>query len=367
MLSIFRSLFTLLSLLILGVAAYLLWTWYQGDLRRDAEGVLRLRREDWRLWSGLALTAWSFLGRYAMLLLLAGRDRDPSRRRRGNGRMIASATGASLYVEEHGPANGQPIILTHGWSMDSTIWHYAKRDLAKNFRVVVWDLPGLGRSKRSSAPVSLSGYAQDLKSVMNLTGGRPILAGHSIGGMIMQTLARDDPDFFNSRIASAVLMNTTYTNPLRTMILSRLLQALRKPVLVPMMYLEIWLQPLVWLFRWQSYLSGSSHVAARLGFGKYVTRSQLDHVALLMTRNPPAVVARGDLAMIRWDATTALPTIRVPVTVVGADGDLITKLEASKTISDAIIGARLEVISGANHMGPVEAASSYNRLIAGAA
>jgi hypothetical protein len=42
-----------------------------------------------------------------------------------------------------------PIILTHGWSANSTEWDYLKKELADDFRLIVWDLPGLGLSKQS--------------------------------------------------------------------------------------------------------------------------------------------------------------------------------------------------------------------------
>src|SRR3569833_3150501 len=107
---------------------------------------------------------------------------------RGEGRFLASPSGASLYVETYGPADGLPIVLTHGWSLDSTVWFYAKRDLARQFRLVLWDLPGLGRSKRPpDGHIDMGKLAQDLETVLGAAGGRPaVLVGHSIGGMIIQ-------------------------------------------------------------------------------------------------------------------------------------------------------------------------------------
>jgi hypothetical protein len=190
-LSIVRALFTLLSLIVLGAAAYLLWTWYKGDLVRDAYGVLRRDREEWRLWTGAGLLAWSFLGRFVVLPLLARRDDDPMTLEGGEGWLVDSPTGAKLWVETHGPEDAQPLVLTHGWSLDSRIWHYAKRDLAGRFRLIIWDLPGLGSSKRAHAKVDLTAFAPDMAAVLALAGGRPaVLAGHSIGGMVIQTLYR---------------------------------------------------------------------------------------------------------------------------------------------------------------------------------
>ena len=52
--------------------------------------------------------------------------------------------GSELQIEFYGPEDGPPIILTHGWGLDSREWNYLKRDLSGVFRLIVWDEPGLG-------------------------------------------------------------------------------------------------------------------------------------------------------------------------------------------------------------------------------
>jgi pimeloyl-ACP methyl ester carboxylesterase len=127
----------------------------------------------------------------------------------------------------------------------------------------------------------------------------------------------------------------------------------------------IWLQPLAWLGAWQSYLSGSAHIANRIGFGKYVTHSQLEHTTLLSTRNPPGVIAKGNLAMFRWDATDAMARITTPMLVLGGAMDIVTKPEASRYIA-AEKGASgdLQIVEGVNHMGFLERSDIYNQAIA---
>jgi pimeloyl-ACP methyl ester carboxylesterase len=359
-----RQFFALISLLILAAAGYLLWTWYQGDWVRDSNGILVQIRHDWRLWTGAALLLWSFLGRSVVRLLLARPDTDPMRLERATGQIIDSPSGAKLHVESFGPADAPPLVLVHGWSQDSRMWFYAKRDLARQFRVIVWDLPGVGKSKRpSGGRVCLEDFAEDLATVVAFAGKPTVVVGHSIGGMSIQTLARDRPALFGSAISGVVLCNTTYVNPLKTMILSGLARAIRWPVLEPLMRLNIILLPFAWASSWQSYLSGSTHMSTRIGFGKYVTRSQLDATAWMMTVNSPAVSARGDLAMFRWDSRMAMAQVNVPLLVIGGDKDIVTKLEASRTIANAASG-QLTVIEGVNHMGPVERADLYNEAIA---
>jgi pimeloyl-ACP methyl ester carboxylesterase len=365
LLSFVRFVTTLLSLAILAAAAYLLWSWGQGHLVADPSGALRRERDPWRLWTAIALLAWSFLGRAVLVPLLAKRDTWPTRAERGQGRMLASPTGSSLYVEIHGPEDAPPIVFTHGWGMDSTFWHYAKEDLGDRFRLILWDLPGLGKSRAGGGrAITLKAFASDLAAVIDQAGGRPVvLVGHSIGGMTIQTLIRDDPRI-QSRLAGVVLLNTTNTNPLKTMILSRLWRALQRPVLEPASRLMILLQLGAWLSKWQAYLSGSGHLASRVGFGRFVTRSQLEHATLLSTRGPPAVIARGDLAMFHWDASGAMKKLRVPALVIGGDKDIVTKLEASRAIAGESGKASLQVVKDVNHMGPMERADLYNQMIA---
>jgi len=38
--------------------------------------------------------------------------------------------GSVLQVEFYGPADGQPIIMSHGWGPNSAVWYYAKRQLS---------------------------------------------------------------------------------------------------------------------------------------------------------------------------------------------------------------------------------------------
>ncbi|MFD2647933.1 alpha/beta fold hydrolase [Devosia albogilva] len=363
-LSIFRFIAVLISLLILAVAASFLWQWWQGDWIRDADGDLVRVRPEWALWLGLLLLAASFGGKFILLPLLARADKEErSRPERQKGTVVTSPTGNRLHVEQSGPAGAPTLVLTHGWAMDGTIWNLLRRRLEQRFRVVVWDLAGMGASKAATGEsIDLSHFAMDLAAVIDAASAdRVFLVGHSIGGMTIQTLARDQPALFAGRVNGAILVNTTYTDPLKTMIASRLLQTLRRPVLEPVMRLTILLQPLAWLGMWQSYLSGWAHVGNRLGFGKYVTRSQLEHTTLLSTRNPPGDIQRGNLAMLRWDATGAMAKAAVPVLVIAGEVDIVTKPEAGATIASSTPGAALTMVEGVNHMGSSSAGRIMSR------
>ncbi|QSJ14322.1 hypothetical protein JYQ62_20605 [Nostoc sp. UHCC 0702] len=40
---------------------------------------------------------------------------------------LSQPDGSVLQVEFFGPSDGQPIIMSHGWGPNSTVWYYAKR------------------------------------------------------------------------------------------------------------------------------------------------------------------------------------------------------------------------------------------------
>jgi len=356
-----RFIASVLSAVLFAAMIYLLWTWAQGYEVRDVRGIVHHVRDNWRLWIVLALAAWSLLGGFITRLILARSDHKPTQFDRADGEMIEGSKGTSLYAESIGPKDAPTVILTHGWALDSTIWANTKTALSRQYRVISWDLPGMGKSKASAHAVSLENFAADLALVIDWSGaGRVLLVGHSIGGMATQTLARDHADLVSRRVAGVILVNTTDRNPLRTMLGSSLCLALQKPVLVPMMYLTKALNWLAWLSAWQGYLNGTAHIANRLAFASKVMRRQLDYITLLTTRNSPARQADGNLAMFRWQARAAFAGLKVPVLILAGHRDLVTMPHASKDIVADTPEATLRIIDDANHMGFLERAEVYN-------
>jgi pimeloyl-ACP methyl ester carboxylesterase len=365
LLSFARFIAATVSLIILAAALYLLISWAGGgeQITLETRRIVRVPAEPWRLLVGLALLAWSLLGRFVVVALAAHRDIHPTRPTLGAGRMERSPSGSELFIQNYGAVGGPPVILTHGWGMDASFWKHAKHDLGDRFRLTLWDLPGLGRSYLAPPEhrVDLSDFAADLAFLVEQVEGRPVLVGHSIGGMIIQTLLRDRPEIVD-RLAGVVLLNTTYTNPLKTMAMSGAALALQ-PLGEVCARLVIPLAPLVKLLKWQSYMSGSAHLAMRFAFGRYVTHSELEHVTRLATMAPPDVEAKGSLAMVRWDGAGAFGRAGLPTLVIGGDVDIVTLPTASQVIAEQAPRARLEIIPDANHMGPLERDEIYNRLI----
>ena len=281
--------------------------------------------------------------------------------------MVQAPDGSSLRVESFGDTRGPTIILTHGWGLNSTAWWYTKKALGDRFRLITWDLPGLGLSKPPrDGKITIDRFAEALGAVVQSSGSGPVvLVGHSIGGMTTQTFWRACTQSVKDQVAGVVLVDTTHEDPIQTMWLSPLWRALRWPLIEPMMWMTIALSPLMWLSSWQGYLSGSNQLIMRLtGFGRFATRGQVDLTARLACKGSPGIQAKGNMAMLRWKATEVLPTIPVPMIVLTGSKDIVTLPSASRTIVSAARDARLVEVEGCGHMGFMEQAEAYDLEIA---
>ncbi len=369
---------SVLSLGIIAGAIYLLREWYQQAWvfdtlldRRVFNPDLGLNVQTVLLIGGILLLVWAIAGRMIVHLVLRllsrhAPDDQPLPARTGRIERLRRSDGTELQVEHYGRENGTTLIFTHGWGTDSTEWYYLKRQLSDRFHIIVWDLPGVGPSAGPTTnDYSLEKFAHDLDAVIGLANGQPVmLIGHSVGGMITLTFCRLFPQALGTRVAGLILVHTTYTNPVRTTTLATLNTALERPVLVPLLHLMIWLAPLMRVMNWLSYLNGSSHVQTKLsGFAGTETWQQVDFASRYGLYLSPAVLARGMLGMLRYDASDVLKTIHIPTLVVAANRDPVCKPEASERLHQDVPTAKLASLAPAKHMGFMEHHTQFAGLV----
>jgi pimeloyl-ACP methyl ester carboxylesterase len=308
--------------------------------------------------AGIALILWSVGGGWISSMPFVRSDPESvSEVLPGTVYRLTRPDGTELHIETSGPADGMPVILTHGWTLDSNEWRETRKALEGRFRVIVWDLPGLGRSKGpSNNDWSLEKLAIDLDAVLKFAGARPaILVGHSIGGMIILTYCKLFPDSLTQRVAGLVLGQTTYTNPTETTQFATFYRMIQKPVLEPLCYLMIGLSPLVRAMNFWSYVTGSIHSTNHKSFfSGNESREQLNFISRYGLTSSPGVIARGFLAMFKYDATTTLHRIAVPTVIVDGDRDSTCLPDASIVMASTIPNARRVTLQSARHGGVFE-------------
>lgn len=110
-------------------------------------------------------------------------------------RFVEGAGGVRLAVAEGGNPEGPPILFIHGFSQAALCWtRQFTGALARDFRLVAFDLRGHGLSDKPADPAAYQSpdlWADDVAAVIAACGlDRPVLAGWSFGGRILGAVAR---------------------------------------------------------------------------------------------------------------------------------------------------------------------------------
>ena len=104
------------------------------------------------------------------------------------------------YVDE---GSGAPaFIFVHGWCCNYTFFQPQFDHFKSSHRVVAIDLRGCGASDRPEDGYDIPTLADDVAAVSTGLGlSRPVLVGHSLGGMIAIELAARHPSLVGAVVA----------------------------------------------------------------------------------------------------------------------------------------------------------------------
>lgn len=105
-------------------------------------------------------------------------------------RLIA-ADGLALTVETRGPATAPPVLFAHGFGQSRRSWARTAAALVKEgWRTVTFDARGHGDSDRlADGAYQLGQFVADLLAVGESLGERPVMVGHSMGGLLAMVAA----------------------------------------------------------------------------------------------------------------------------------------------------------------------------------
>ena len=106
--------------------------------------------------------------------------------------------------EAAGDPDLPPLVFLHGIGGAARAWRGQIEAFSDRYRAMAWDMPGYGGSAPLQA-VSIATLADALQDFLRAVGAvKPILVGHSIGGMIVQQWLTKYPD-----VAAAIVLAQT--------------------------------------------------------------------------------------------------------------------------------------------------------------
>jgi pimeloyl-ACP methyl ester carboxylesterase len=107
---------------------------------------------------------------------------------------VKLSTGVQLHFAEQGRANGEPVILLHGYSDSWFSFSRVLPLLPDSYRVYALDLRGHGRSDKPDSGYQMHDLAADVLAFMDAKGiVRATIVGHSMGGFVAQQVALAAP------------------------------------------------------------------------------------------------------------------------------------------------------------------------------
>lgn len=127
---------------------------------------------------------------------------------------FAEVDGATVHYQEFGDKTDPTLILIHGYTASTYVWHtVAPRFAEQGFHVVAVDLIGFGFSEKPNwFDYTIGSQARMIARLMNVLGiGRATLVGSSYGGAVAATVALD----YAERVEKLVLVDSVINDEVK--------------------------------------------------------------------------------------------------------------------------------------------------------
>ena len=238
-----------------------------------------------------------------------------------------------------GPEEAGVVVLSNSLGTTLEMWEPQAAVLARDRRVLRYDMRGHGRSPVPETPYSIADLGADLVALLDRYRiERPSLCGVSLGGMVSMWVAAHAPE----RVDRLVLCSTS---------------AIMGPP-------ESWTERAA-LVRSEGMAAVADTVVARW-FTPGFAAARPDLVSAIraqLASTPPEGYAGCCEAIKDMDQRPDLPSITAPTLVIAAEGDPSTPPAHARTIAGLIAGARLRVLDRGAHLVNVEEPDLVTPLI----
>src|SRR5580692_1851893 len=258
---------------------------------------------------------------------------------------VKTPDGLTISAQEWGNPAGPEILFIHGFSQSHLSWmRQVDSDLAKDFRIITYDLRGHGNSDKPLDPARYrdsKAWGDEVQAVIDTAGlKRPVLVGWSYAGRVISdyvtTHGADGISGLNFVDASIKFIPEYVGDNLKNL---------------PLMASE----------------DLATNIAATRTFvhGCFSKQPTADDFETMLAFNmmvPPKV--RAGLSGRPLDATAVMSKLTIPVLVSHGAEDKNAKVDTAKFTASVIPGAKLSVYDGIGHSPFYEDAPRFNGELA---
>ena len=244
-------------------------------------------------------------------------------------------------------AAGKPdlpaLVFLHGIGGAARGWRNQLQFFSDRYYAIAWDMPGYGGSAALPS-VSIAALADALNDFLKATGAsKPVIVGHSIGGMIAQQVLAKHPD-----IASAVVL--AQTSPAFGKAGGEWQQS----------FVETRLGP---LDRGETMASLAPKLVKEL-IGDNPDPAGIALARECMAAVPPETYRAMIHSMIGFDLRGALKEISVPALLLSGSKDNNSPAAMVKKTATFISGSTFVELEGVGHLANLERPGEFNDAVA---
>ena len=242
-----------------------------------------------------------------------------------------------IYIDDVG--SGFPLVLVHGYLGSSEMWCNQRDYFSKSCRVISPALPGFGES---SSAQSLDSINKMARFVIDIIDERKIqkfnLLGHSMGGMIVQEIAKIIGDRINKLICFATGSIGEIPGRFET------IDETRKRLKNDGVDISFSRVPKKW------FVKGDKDK------NYYLCENAVKNVSLETADN-------ALIAMKNWSGINNLQNIKNETLIVWGDKDTSYNFDQVDTLNKNIKNSRLEIFENCSHNVHLEKPNEFNILV----
>lgn len=229
-----------------------------------------------------------------------------------------------IKIHQETFGQGKPIVLVHGWAMNTGIWRDFAKDLAKSYRVTCVDLPGHGRSEKIS-PFNLESISEAL---LGSVSDEPCCwLGWSLGAAVVLDIA----DRFPERCKSLILLAGS----------PRFIQTEHWPGVNPQV-----------LNTFSANLNADSQATILRFFSVQLALSNYKELMAVSDYKAPddETLLQGLRILEDADVRPALAKLTIPVSAILGEKDTLIPVEVGQSMKELFPALELNIIEKAGHV-----------------
>jgi len=242
-----------------------------------------------------------------------------------------------IFTEDTG--SGIPLVMVHGFLGSSDMWGPQINFFKDNFRVIAPSLPGFGRSGDINSCKSIECMA---KAILDLLEKKKIknfnLLGHSMGGMIVQEIAKIATDRILKLICYGTGPRGNMPGRFETIDQSR--KKLK--------------------------INGLKNTAYRIAKTWFIEKEKAKYFYLCEEAGKQTSIEAADnglIAMKNWNGVDNLKNIKNETLIVWGDQDKAYNFNQVETLNDNIPNSDLKIIKGCSHNVHLEKPEEFNSVV----